>query len=196
MFLFEKILDTYSLAYPLPTAKGFVVYEAGKNKASGVEIISFFWESARGRPNYYNFRFSKLIKGIRGEYVLDHTSQSIPWDEFFDYWHVIKEKLKLRGDILHIASDALEAKWLLWRSFIVTQDYVLARYIHNFPASFYNSLDENLSTTDRNRNMHIFLLYLRDAMPFVYNGWNTYFESNMDYHFCHWFKNYYTQNDE
>lgn len=196
MFLFENIARHSGRKHPLPTNKGLVVYEVDENKKKLVEAISFFWENAKGRPNYYNFRFSKLIKGIKGEYFLEHKSYCIPWDQFFDYWNTIKIRLKRRIDVDCIASDALEAKWLLWKSFIVTQDYTLSKYIHNFPLSFYNSLNDKLSVVERTRNIQTFLFYLRDAMPYIYNGWNTYFESNLDYHFCYWFKEYFMQNDE
>lgn len=196
MFLYEKILRNHPSVNPLPTSKGFVVYEVVEKNISTVEAIAFFWEVSRGRPNYYSFRFSKLIKNNRGEFILDHNSQSVAWDHFFDYWNTIKIRLKQRNAIKSIATDAVEAKWLLWKSFVATQDYVLSQYMHNFPISFYNSLDENIPILERTRHMHTFLYYLREVLPFIFDNWNTYYESNLDYHFCYWFKDYFMQNDE
>ena len=52
-----------------------------------IEVISFFWENKKRRPNCYSFRYSKLIKtGKPGECYINHSCQEVSWDNFFDTW--------------------------------------------------------------------------------------------------------------
>jgi hypothetical protein len=184
MFLYEAVIKK---PCPRPTHKGFAVYEYRDVLDTKIEIISFFWEVSKGRPNSYKFRYSTLKKIYNDEYILDHISANVAWHGFFDHWQAIKNKLKTRNSLL-IAGEVSHAKLLIWKSFVMTQDYTLSKHIHNFPASFYESIDDRLAYTQRLHAVSNFITYLRHAIPFVYSAWLTYFETNMDMHYCNWFK--------
>lgn len=186
MFLYEALVGK---TYPRPANKGFVVYEYKLNEETKIEMISFFWEAARGRPNFYKFRVSSLNYLDRGEYILDHNSVNISWNNFFNYWDSLRSKIKHKQNLV-IAEDIYHAKFLIWKSFVITQDFVLAKHMHNFPSSFYDSIDEKHSFLERINHASNFISYLKYALPFVHTAWQTYFETNMDSYYCTWFTEY------
>lgn len=189
MFLYQEFLKWENDINPVPLSKGFVVYEYYEVMPK-IEVISFFWENKKRRPNCYSFRYSKLIKtGKPGECYINHSCQEVSWDNFFDTWDVIKKNL-LEKSNLYVAKTLTEAKHLIWKSFISTQEFLLYKYIDSFPSSFFNSLNVNLDYSVRVENQNSFILYIKNKLPSVYSSWISFFETNIDDFFCHWFHIY------
>jgi hypothetical protein len=196
MFLYQKFLEEKKITHinPIPLSKGFVVYEYYE-EIPRVEIISFFWETMRGCPNRYSFRYSKLIRNIvPNECYIDHSCQYVNWDRFFETWSTIKNNLNSKNN-LKIAKNLPEAKNLIWKSFIFTQESYLYKHVHNLPSCFFNSLDNNIDTFDRLKNQEAFILHIKSKMPYVYSSWISFFETNIDEFFCYWFNPYCQQHE-
>lgn len=196
MFFFEKYLVDKGVTkqFPLPTLKGFVTYEY-ECVFTHVEIISFFWDYTKGRPNYYAFRKIFNLLDDDGSMYTNHTCQYVTWDKFFSTWLKVKNEIKGKNKV-KIAQNITEAKNQIWKSFVISKDSVLSKYVSSLPSDFYKSIDPSLSETEKYNSQISILNYLRQNLAFIYANWTTYFETNMENSFCAWFPKFYLQNDE
>lgn len=190
MLFFEKYLSDRNskTIYPLPTVKGFLTYEHGLQYRS-VEIIAFFWENAKGRPNSFCFRKTNDLMDSTGRTYASYNTFHVTWDKFFQTFDSIKSDI-LKKEKVVISDNLIQAKNHIWKSFVTSKDSILSKYVSTMPQSFFESISSNNGEFERYENQMNVVQYLRQNLAFIHASWLTYFESNMDNYYCDWFKGY------
>ena len=148
----------------------------------------------KGRPSCYSFRRTNNIIDKSGEIFTSHTCEYVSWDRFFEKWDSIAKQIKSHKNV-RIAKNIVEAKNQIWKSFVISKDRILCRVLHGMPDSFYKSVDRNLSEEEKFHHQRIILQYFQQHLAFIHASWLTFFESNMEDHFCNWFADYYQNYD-
>ncbi len=196
MFFFEQYLRKKGVtkSFPLPCQKGFITYQY-EDLFECVEIVSFFWDHVKGRPNYFAFRKINNLVDSDGVMYTNHSCNYVTWDKFFSTWHRIKSEIKSKQNV-KIAQNITEAKNQIWKSFVISKDAVLSKYVNLLPSDFFKSLDSRLSEEEKLQSQISILNYLRQNLSFIHASWVTFFETNMDDSFCLWFPTFFAQDDE
>jgi len=197
MLLVEKFLKdkkTKCLS-PVCNKDGLLSYALG-DPVHGWEyhFIYYCWESAKNHPGYYNFKIFKVADD--GNVKICFLTKDVctkSWMEYFSFMSEIKKSILITENH-EVAQTACQAKNMLWRSFLKTQDCSFASFFKTLPESFFQSVDVSLSLQEQESARNSFLKFLKESYYVVYNSWTYFLEYDVEQKFCKWFYSYIYEN--
>jgi len=193
MLLIEKYFADCGIAFnePIADKSGLIVYSFSDFPDCDTYVFLYYcWESGKNHPGYYAFKkytVNERIDSTTNMFFKDSNYKS--WTEFFGEIENIKKTILSHANY-KIPKSALEAKNLLWRAFLKSQDTSLASLFKTLPDCFYNSIDDELSAEQQSKEREEFLNFLRYKYFIIYNSWNYFFEVDLEKKFCEWFYQY------
>lgn len=193
MLLIEKYLKdkkTHSLS-PVCNKDGLISF-AIEDEINGWEyhFIYYSWESAKNHPGYYTFKVFKVADDGNAKICfLTKDVYSKNWMEFFSYMDNVKN-LILRSKNHEVSESFVQAKNMLWRSFLKTQDCSFASFFKTLPESFFQSVDTSLSLQEQELARNSFIKFLKESYYVMYNSWLYFLEYDIEQKFCKWFYSY------
>lgn len=173
-------------SYPVPDSSGFIAYSFKKNKIKEYNFVYYKWENTKSHPSYYCFKYFNRDP----DNIWINQTEYANWSVFFVEVNKIKTELLKKNDV-NIAKTVEEAYQMLWKSFIKSQDHILASFATSLPESFLNSIDDSLDVEAQINARYKCLNYMKEKMFVVFYNWQNYIDVNVELNFCSWFYNYY-----